>query len=209
MDEVIILIAWHNETDESRIKAFDANRQTFIEHNPGVKIFTVINHYPDSNKAWLSSDLSLFSWYIRNKELVKSNRFVLIEWDCWCDCSIECYYNRVWDCDFVVPCVKYPERDDWYWFEQIKEIPERARPYAVGITPFCGILISNRAFDAISKEIFDKQYKTLNSELRLGTIATMLNFDPVVNPVYSRSLCWRTPRFGSKYKGLHHPRKAL
>lgn len=209
IDEVIILIAWHQEADEKKIKAFEANKQTFIDHNPGVKIFTVISPFKDPRQAWLNTDLSLFRWYLNNKAAANSKRYVIVEWDCWCNCSVYDYFQKVWDDDLVVPSVKYPERDAWEWFFQIRNLPIPVRPYAVGITPMCGLLVSQRAFEAIGTESLKPEYYRLNSELRLGTIATMLNYDPIVNPVYSRSINWKTPLFGLKYKGFHHPRKLL
>lgn len=210
MKKLIILMSWHVEVDKEKVAAFEANRESFVRFNPDIEVITVMNAFSNSKQAWLSTDLSMFYWYIKNGIFQRSERYVLVEWDCWCDCSLEEYFGRVWDCNLVVPSIKYPERDDWYWFSTVNQLPEHARPYAVGITPFCGILISNEAMQAISHEIIKPEYVNLNSELRLGTIATMLNFDPIVNPVYTRSLGWRfSSPFDLKYKGLHHPRKYL
>jgi len=50
----------------------------------------------------------------------------------------------------------------------------------------------------------------LNSELRFPTIATMLGYDPIPNPVCSRAITWKTNvPFNDRFKGLHHPRKTL
>ncbi|MGE9314221.1 hypothetical protein ACLOAU_21380 [Niabella sp. CJ426] len=209
IEELIILIAWYNTTNEDTISTFTANKQTFIDYNPGVKVFDVINPFIDSPIIGPSIDLAFFRWYLENKSDIFSKRFVLVGWDCWCDCSVNSYFSRVWDCDFVVPSVKYPERDTWHWFYQIRNLPIDVRQYAVGISPFCGIMMSDKAMSLIADEILKPVYQALHSELRLGTIATMLNLDPIVNPVYSRSIGWREPQFGQKYRGFHHPRKTL
>lgn len=134
---------------------------------------------------------------------------MLVDWDCWCDCNLREYFSRVWNCDVVGPCIKYPERDDWVWFNSIYRLPPYARKYPTGIVPFCGILLSNKAMNMICQEILKPEYDGLNSELRMPTIATMLNLDPAPNPVCSRSITWRENcnLFGSKYKGsvLQHP----
>lgn len=209
IEEIIILMNWHYETDQKKILAYEANRKTFIDNNPGVKVLTVVNPYKQSQLVGPGNDLAFCQWYIKNKDTIRSKRYVLVGWDCWCDCRVADYFRRVWDCDLVVPSIKYPERDNWHWFYQIRNIPIKVRPYAVGVTPFGGIMISDIAMDAISKEIIKPEYQCLNSDLRLGTIATMLNFDPIVNPVYTRSIGWRTPSMGEKYTGLHQPRQAL
>lgn len=210
MKELIILMSWHKEADPGKIAAFEENYSSFKTYNPGVEIITVMNYFTEPKRAWLSTDLVLFNWYINNHECYPARRYLLIEWDCWCDCKIEDYFSRVWDCNLVVPTVKYPERDDWYWFQTINQLPQESRVYATGISPLCAILISDEAMDAISKEINKPEYESLNSEIRFGTIATMLNYDPVVNPVYNRSIGWRFPSpFDNKIPGLHHPRKKI
>lgn len=203
-------MAWHDETDNEKIAAFEENRKSFVSHNPDIDIITVYNPFGDNKQAWLSTDLSCFYWFRDNRGSHLSERYLIVEWDCWCDCDLKDYYNRVWDCDFVVPSVKYPERDDWYWFSTIQKLPIQARAYATGVTPFCGMLLSRYAMETILPEIIKPEYLPLNSELRLGTVATMLNIDPIVNPVYGRSLSWRsTALFDTKYPGLHHPRKKI
>lgn len=203
-------MCWHNEVDTDRMQAFEENRKTFKNFNPSVEIITLISPFTDKNTAWLSTDLTVFHWFKKYGSKKRAKRYLIVEWDCWCDCKIKDYYSRVWDCDLVVPNVKYPERDDWHWFSTANLLPNRAKPYLSGITPLCGILISRKAMLAISKEIMSPDYLGLNSELRLATIATMLNFDPIVNPAYNRALGWRHPSFfDTKYTGLHHPRKIL
>lgn len=210
MKELTIIMTWHDEADAEKRVAFEQNKQSFIDYNPGIDIVVANNPFGNTSKAWLSSDLCAFQWYSEHLDRYKSERYLIVEWDCWCDCNLKDYYQRVWDCDFVVPNVKYPERDDWYWFRTIDQLPEYAKLHATGVTPLCGIMLSNNAMQQIGKLITRPEFEGLNSELRLGTIGTMLNLDPVVNPVYNRSLNWRyTGLFDLKYKGLHHPRKKI
>jgi len=210
MKELIVLMAWHQESDQAKCHAFEENKRSFITHNPELDILTIMNPFSDQKEAWLGTDLAIFEWYQINRDKYVAKRYLIVEWDCWCDCNLTDYFSRVWDCDLVVPNIKYPERDDWYWFNTLAKLPASARLHATGITPLCGILLSKVAMDAIGQEILKPEYGGLNSELRLGTIATMLNYDPIVNPVYNRSLGWRaTGLFDTKYKGLHHPRKKI
>ncbi len=181
--------------------------------NPDAEIITVMNTFhglEDKKKAWLCSDIPMYQWYVENSKKYPAKRYLLVEWDCWCDVDLAEYFNKVWDCDLVVPSVMYPERDSWCWFSTINQLPESAVKYAVGVVPFCGILISNKAFKLICKEILKPEYSKVISELRLGTVATLLNIDPVPNPVPSRILGWRgVSSFDKEYKGRHHPRKTL
>jgi len=207
--DLVILIAWHTETSADRVTVFNANMVSFREYNPDIHIEVIINPFPDKREAWLSTDLSIFSWYRDNVNVV-SARYLIVEWDCWCNCDLRDYYKKVWECDLVVPNVKYPEIDDWYWFSQVDHLPVHLRPFATGITPFCGVLVSDKAMRSICDVIFDAGFNGLNSELRFATIATMLNIHPIVNPVFNRTLGWRAPFPGSEqHVGLHHPRKEL
>ncbi|ATP55374.1 hypothetical protein CPT03_02285 [Pedobacter ginsengisoli] len=208
--ELTILIVWHKESNPEKIKCFEENKRTFEQYNPGVEILVIINQFEDSNEAWLSSDLSIFNWYNDKTKSVESKRFLLIEWDCWCDISVEEYFSNTWNMDVVAPSVKYPERDSWYWFSTKQKLPDRARLYATGIVPFCGILVSEKAMKAIGEEIIKPDYRGLNSELRFASVATFLGYDPVPNPVCSRSVIWNPIiPFDFRFKGFHHPRKVL
>lgn len=210
MKELTILISWHNEKNAQRIKTYELNKSSFIEYNPDYQVITVMNPFGDLEKAWLGTDLTFFQWYKRHGIKQLSARYLLVEWDCWCDCNVKDYFSRVWDCDVVGPCVKYPERDDWYWFSTINQLPEHARMYSTGIVPFSGLLLSDKAMKTISQEILKPAYEHLNSELRLATIASMLGLHPVANPVYSRSVSWRKVNdIHQRQKGLHHPRKNI
>lgn len=210
MKELTILLSWHKETDHEKISAYETNKNTFIAMNPGIDVITVINPIEDEKKAWLCPDLALFNWYAENGEQSNSKRFLFVEWDSWCDCSMEEYFDKVWDCDVVSSSVKYYERDDWYWFRTIDQLPSEARIFATGVVPFCGTFVSDFAMSVICEEILKPEYEEVISELRLGTIATMLNLDPVVNPVCNRSLNWREiGPLGIRHKGIHHPRKSI
>ncbi|WP_276089682.1 hypothetical protein [Pedobacter sp. JY14-1] len=207
MKELIILIAWHKESNEDRVHAFQENKKSFADHNPDVDIITVMTPF-EGMEAWLNTDLSCFKWYLENGHMHSAQRYLIVEWDCWCNCDMYAYYKRVWDCDIVVPGIKYPERDDWYWFSTIDKLPERVRKYTTGVVPFCGILLSNFAMKKVSQEILKPEYYGLNSELRFGTVATSLGLDPIVNPVCNRTISWSgISPLDSNYLGLHHPKK--
>lgn len=208
--ELTILMGWYKEHDPVKVEAFEENRQSFLSHNPDCQLLTVMNVFEDNEQAWLASDLPMFYWYLINGRKHNSKRYLLVEWDCWCDCDLKDYFKLVWDLDLVVPSVKYPERDEWYWFKHYSVLPNNLQKYATGIVPFCGILVSDYAMNKISQEIIKPDYLNLISELRLGTVATMLGIDPVPNPVCNRTITWKESNpFELKYKGLHHPRKRL
>lgn len=208
MKDLTILMSWHFDSDQNRIRAYNRNRNSFLINNNDLQILTIPNRYKDKNKAWLSTDLNVFHWFIEQGNRVNSDRFLIVEWDCWCNCNLRAYYSRVWDCDVVGPCVYYPERDHWDWFNSINKLPIRARKYATGIVPLNGILLSKRAMVEISGEILKPEYNDLNSEIRLPTIASMLTMDPVVNPVSNRMITWRgINKVDTKRVGLYHPIK--
>lgn len=208
--ELTILIVWFEETNPDKIACFEENRKSLIEYNPGVNVITIMNPFDNLREAWLSTDLAIYLWYKENCDNLQSERYLLLEWDCWCNMNLKEYYKHVWDCDVVASSVVYPERDDWPWFNSIINLPVKARMFATGVVPFCGILVSEKAMKAICEEIIKPIYRGMIGELRFGTIAAMLGFDPVPNPVCSRTITWKLPvPFSNIHKGLHHPRKTL
>jgi hypothetical protein len=214
MKELTILMGWYDEKDSRKRQAYEENRDSFMRHNPGIEVITVMNNFhgmeSNNQKAWLCSDVPMYNWYLKNGKANNSERYLLVEWDCWCDISIKDYYSCVWNKDLVAPSVQYIERDSWCWFESIKKLPEHSRKYATGVVPFCGILLSDHAMQSICPEIIKPEYMKVISELRLGTVATMLGIYPVPNPQPSRALGWKgTSNFDLTHKGLHHPRKFL
>lgn len=210
MEDLTVVMVWHEETDLEKIEAFNANFNSFRETNPEIEVIVIKNIFSERKLAWFGTDLTFFKWYVESKADRMDRRFLLVEWDCWCNCDLKAYFSKVYDNDLVVPNIKYPERDDWFWFSTIEQLPQRARVYATGITPMCAVLISQHAAEIISGEILKEEYLGLNSELRLGTIATMLGFDPIINPTYNRTIGWRNSEYPLRaWPGLHHPRKKL
>lgn len=210
MKDLTILMSWHYDSHPESIKVYSENRNSFLINNNDLEIYSVPNRYMDKNKAWISTDLNIFHWFIEQENRIKSERFLIVEWDCRCNCNLRQYYGKVWDYDVVGPCVYYPERDHWNWFNTIQRLPYRARRFATGIVPFNAILLSKRAMSLISKEILKPEFYDFNSELRLATIASMLSMDPVVNPVCNRTNTWRNNiRWDMQNGGLFHPVKAI
>lgn len=211
--ELTILMGWYNETNPDKIRAYEENRASFLQFNPGVEVVTVFNEFhgvADRRLAWLCSDISFYNWYLEHGETNHAARYLLIEWDCWCDVNLKSYFANTWDFDLVVPSVKYHERDEWNWFNSIGLLPDHAKRYATGVVPFCGLLLSDRAMRIICPEIIKPEYASVISELRLGTVASMLGIDPVCNPVCNRTLGWQgISPFDQEYRGLHHPRKEI
>lgn len=210
MKELTVLIGWHHELDDNRIKVFEANRLSFQVNNPEVEVITIMNEIKDPKLAWLSTDIGMFEWYAKHSSQHRSKRYLLVEWDCWCNCDLQQYYQKVWDCDVVGPSVRYPGRDYWTWFRSIPKLPEDVRQFATGIVPFTGILLSDNAMKRIAAEILKPEYTELNSELRLATLAAFLGMEPVVNPVSNRSLTWiELNEFDPVIQGLYHPVKKI
>jgi len=210
MSDLIVVMVWHEESDPEKIDAFHANLDSFKAHNPKIDIVVIKNIFCGGKAAWLGTDITFFNWYANHQQGSMAKRYLLVEWDCWCNCNLRDYYEKVFDENLVVPNVKYPERDDWFWFSSIGDLPPRARNHATGISPMCGILFSKHAMDIMVSEVLNQEYFGLNSEIRLGTIATMLGIDPIINPRYNRSIGWRTSHYPIRnYPGIHHPRKTL
>lgn len=225
--ETVGIVFLHHRTD-----AVTANNlQSFRDWNPGLLIVTMsagepfpggyaIRDFPAEAEKWerhtgqphlqkQSADLLLYAWYHHRRE--HCDRWVIVEWDAFCAMPVEDFFARVWDFDVVGPSVIWRNREPgWAWFSAASTLPEELQPRAVGIMPFCFVLLRDAVLEAVCQRVPWEHLGQGNCELRFGTLVHAAGFVPVANPLASWNIGWQplpdaTPMNG----GMWHPVKWL
>ncbi len=129
--------------------------------------------------AWRNCDLMAYAWYQSRK--IECSRWIMAEWDCFCTMNVNNFFRRVSDMDFVAPSTRYPSRDpEWGWFREINRLG-KLLPYAMGVSPFCGCVLSDRALSAMS-EMQRQENLDCFCDMRLATLGNACGFPPAANP---------------------------
>jgi hypothetical protein len=162
-------------------------------------------------KEWYNADFAIYQAYLSRP--VPCERWFYAEWDCYCNMPVREYLHHVWDFDFAAPSVRLHYREpEWAWFREMPQLPERMRPYAMGVVPLNGIMLSDRALSAIvAAEL--KERLTVHCEFRIGTLGNACGYPAVANPL-GNSMTWtnalpqlRDPNHVRLPPGIWHPIK--
>lgn len=139
---------------------------------------------------WKNADTLVFDWFERMSP--KHDRFVFLEWDCFCTMPLKEFYGKAYDRPAISSIVVKPwsseiipgtrgepqRMKDWHWLSG-SESPE-LYPCLRGMVPLCGCMFRrDTMFDAHqiwreNRGLFDPLF----SELRLGTLAAMSGREP-------------------------------
>lgn len=208
------------------------NLQSFREWNPGATMVTMSAEEAlpggysiremegwaerwreHTSREWLrarSTDLLVYAWYANRRE--QCERWVLVEWDAFCACSVEEYFGGLMKRDVVGGTVRVPGDNDepWYWFRERETLPEALRESAAGIVPFSFILVSNHALSAMCEMLPEGDLGNGNGELRFASLARAAGFQPLPNRVGEGRNDWQPIPEGTPLgRGMWHPVKWL
>jgi len=158
---------------------------------------------------WQSSDVMIYLWF-RHHRTVEAERYAYVEWDALATQPLRDYYDELWDADVAAPRIKTPQTSpQWEWFGwHGARLPERLRPFAAGIAPLNGVLLSRRALQAVADSPLPKN---VFSELRLGSL---LRSNGIALTPFSqqkaRNNDWHPNLISvSNEPGFYHPVKSL
>lgn len=203
------------------------NLESIARHNPGATLITVADGEPvpggyslagtpelaklhAHNKAH-SSDWLVCSWFEQRRERLEAfDKLWLCEWDTYCTTSVADFYRPVWEFPFVTPAVARRNREpDWYWFSQMRDLPEGYRDFAIGAPPFL-YLMSAAALSATCRTLLREPTAASNGELRFPTAANRAGFPPCGYTPPGDQITWMPlASVDLTQKAIWHPVKHL
>jgi hypothetical protein len=153
------------------------------------------------------ADLMVCSWFLQRKE--RCDRWWVVEWDMFCNMSVEEYYRPVWHFPFVASSVRLPYREPWwYWFREPvdSDVPRAYRPYLMGALPFA-FLMTDAALAATCALLLAEPFHAGNCELRFATAANRCGYAPCGYSPPNAQISWMPWKTMPARPGLVHPVK--
>jgi hypothetical protein len=211
------------------------NYELIKKHNPNKKIYPIgfENHdllngshiverkqeYPNNcilnemcgNEYWSEADLLIYDFYIHYPTLPS---YLVLEWDTYCNCSLESFYNTSLNLDTFSHII-HTESDinGWYWYDMLTD-EQKLIPNIGGTTPTSGLFFKNSVLSDITKKLLEKPhyYNNMFSELRLGTLLQQSGYKLTTPFIDSdRYINWDFENivFDPTQNGYYHPIKTL
>lgn len=117
-------------------------------------------------RAWHNLDWIFCEWF-RSVSRVNAERYIWLDWDCRVDVPLKEWYGEYWSHHFVASkAMRPPEK--WYWFRtQRAFLPHVLSPFACGIVPLNGVLLSRFAMTTYANEQLPEG---IFCEFRLATV---------------------------------------
>ena len=193
--------------------------ESLIQSNPQAVIVpltdSVSEHLPNSvdvgevDDGWQISDprsnidVIVYKWFAHRT--FDAEKYVFIEYDCFCNVSLIDYYKEVWDSDVAgVDFFSIRENPKWRWFidPSFGRLPLAERPQASGITPFTCALFSHSALERVVAQV---SRESIFSELRMGSAVRMLGLKFKRLPLLKRAtISWHVYPWQINRPGLFH-----
>lgn len=133
------------------------------------------------DRAWYSSDIAICSWFAGRRPEHRAHRWIFTEWDVRCiDTSFREFWKPVWN-EHVASISTHTrlEQPKWLWYEHCGQlVPEKFKPHMAGMFGFCGIMLSDQAFQDLTNLMSTDWFECF-SELRFATFARYLGYKPV------------------------------
>jgi hypothetical protein len=227
----ICILFLHYTNDDVTLR----NYETIKKYNPDKIIFPIgfENHnliegshivsrkesYPNNNilnktckkEYWSEADLLIYDFYINNPNLPT---YLVIEWDTYCNCSLENFYgNALIMSNFSH--VTYPKEmlNNWYWYTQLSE-SQKSISNIGGIGPTSGLFFTRLVLSSMVNRMLSspRTYDNMFSELRLGTLLQQSGY--TLNKPFLNSesyINWNIDNitFDSSKPGYYHPVKTI
>ena len=141
--------------------------------------------------------------------LFRSPVYFIIEWDTFCNCSLEEYYgNKLYLNNFGHIIRTDDSLLNWYWYEQLTN-EQKTISNIAGLTPTSCLLFNNKVLSTIVNRVTSepRKYDNMFSELRLGTLVQQSGFK--LNQIGGDTVSWHKNliNFDKNKIGYYHPIK--
>lgn len=215
MSSIQVLFLHH--LDHTNVEVVKSNFNSFLKSGndivairdedqdglPGSYPVSINGLIPRGSRRW-ATDTVLLNYILENKHNLKHNFYMFCEYDCYCECNIETYYESYLNFDICAPhIITQKDEKDWGWFKEIN-LPCSL----IGLRPSVFIVFSKKAILEIAAQyciLWDK-IKNSNSEARLGSVASLLGIQIGRFKDLNFNVSWGKTKFKRNNK-LYHPVK--
>lgn len=229
--ESLAILFVHHKVDLATCQ----NLASFRQNNPAVPVIPIstgpalpggvsLADSPEAYEIWQrhtrqpglaarSTDVAIYLWHRYLRGTIDADRWVIVEWDAYCNQSVQEFFGPVWKYLLSGPSVRWPNREpEWFWFKTKNSLPQHLHPWAVGIVPFCFILVDAGLLSRVVANVPWDHLGNCNSELRFATLCNSLGGSPVANPNAGPNITWQPLYLASNFRevpGMWHPIKQI
>jgi hypothetical protein len=172
---------------------------------PTNQIFEQIDETPIE---WYEADILIYDFYKSHSNLPV---YFILEWDTYCNCSLEEFYGDKLNLSNFGHSIRTGEKlEDWYWYKQLTDEQKTMRDIG-GIGPTSCLLFTNKLLSLMVDRITSnpRQYDNMFSELRMGTLVQQSGY--ILNEINNENITWNDSLLNvdKNVKGYYHPVKKL
>lgn len=176
------------------------------------------NIYPTNNIFLNKNDNVPLEWYEADILIYDFYRFYpnlpvyfIIEWDTYCNCSLEEFYgDKLYLSNFGHLTVTSENLEKWYWYTQLNEEQKKMDKIG-GLGPTSCLLFNNKVLSSMTNKVISdpRQYDNMFSEMRLGTLVQQSGY--TLNQINSDTVNWKDSliTFDENIKAYYHPFKKI
>jgi len=204
MPDLGIIFQFHQDLNDEVVRT---NLSSLVHYS---KYPIILIKRTEGQSVWYHGDLGMYHWYQQRN--VECARWLYLEWDTYCCQSIDEFFKPIWDADMSGPNLALPNTD-WHWFCDKNNLPtQELRDNSHGLWPLCGVMMSDKVLNTISKIFTNEQPWGVFSEYRIATAAKINGFILKEHPYSKYHLRWKTEEeidvsARNKRVGIWHPVK--
>jgi hypothetical protein len=175
---------------ETAFKAFIANQVTKATANVEklIGMYSKAAGFSDGDSlTW--ADLLIYDFVSHND--LPHDKYLIIEWDTYCNCSIEDFFGDALNKETFGNIVHDPIQENWNWYTCLTNEQKSSISVFGGYTPTTGLLFSKELILKINQHLISnlRKYDNIFSELRLGSLAKIVGGSLDVPFKCSHKLC--------------------
>lgn len=219
----------HHSTDALTVEHYNLVKK----HNPDKDVYPVgfANHslldnshvvfksekYPQndslnkkiSSEYWSEADLLIYDFYLSNPNLPI---YFILEYDTYCNCSIEKFYGHSLNMDAFSHIIHTKEDVcKWDWHAVLSDEQKKMSGLG-GMSPTSGLLFKNSVLSKMLDVVLSspRKYDNMFSELRLGTLLQQCGYilkTPFINSHHYINWNCTDVIFNLNEPGYYHPVK--
>jgi hypothetical protein len=206
------LIKKHNPTKNIYTVGFEGN--DLIEGSHIVKNSKDL--YPSNDLLFNQMDYKTIEWYeadILIYDFFKSHSnlpvYFIIEWDTYCNCSLEEFYgDKLKLSNFSNSNLLGEKLERWTWYKQLTD-KQKTMDNLAGMNPTTCMLFTNKLLSSMVNKVTSnpRKYDNMFSELRLGTLVQQSGY--TLNEISEEKISCVEHDINIDKRGYYHPVKKV